>query len=87
MTFSKKAECIRRVINNSSKNDFYKFDNKSFNAIKNKEFLDINSPKLAHLIKKIQELDDNDMKKYGKNFKHNSKFHYFNYNNRARQLG
>jgi len=70
MTFSKKAECIRRVINNSSKNDFYKFDNKSFNAIKIKEFLDTNSPKLAHLIKKIQELDDNDMKKYGKNFKH-----------------
>lgn len=70
MTFSKKAECIRRVINNSSKNDFYKFDNKSFNALKIKEFLDINSPKLAHLIKKIQELDDNDMKKYGKNFKH-----------------
>jgi len=47
MTFSKKAECIRRVINNSSKNDFYKFDNKSFNAIKIKEFLDTNSPKLA----------------------------------------
>ena len=70
MTFSKKAECIRRVINNSSKNDFYKFDNKSFNALKIKEFLDINSPKLAHLIKKIQELDDNDMKKYGKQFKH-----------------
>ena len=70
MTFSKKAECIRRVINNSSKNDFYKFDNKSFNALKIKEFLDTNSPKLAHLIKKIKELDDNDMKKYGKNFKH-----------------
>ena len=70
MTFSKKAECIRRVINNSSKNDFYKFDNKSFNALKIKEFLDTNSPKLAHLIKKIQELDDNDMKKYGKKFKH-----------------
>ena len=70
MPFSKKGECIRRVINNSSKNDFYKFDNKSFNALKIKEFLDINSPKLAHLIKKIQELDDNDMKKYGKNFKH-----------------
>ena len=70
MPFSKKGECIRRVINNSSKNDFYKFDNKSFNALKIKEFLDINSPKLAHLIKKIKELDDNDMKKYGKNFKH-----------------
>lgn len=70
MTFSKKAECIRRVINNSSKNDFYKFDNKSFNASKIKEFLEYNSPKLAHLIKKIKELDENDMKKYGKNFKH-----------------
>ena len=70
MPFSKKAECIRRVINNSSKNDFYKFDNKSYNASKIKEFLEINSPKLAHLIKKIKELDENDLAKYGKNFKH-----------------
>ena len=49
---------------------FAKFDNKSFNASKIKEFLEYNSPKLAHLIKKIKELDENDMKKYGKNFKH-----------------
>ncbi len=70
MPFSKKAECIRRVINNSSKNDFYKFDNKSFNSSKIKEFLETNSPKLSHLMNKIKELDENDMKKYGKNFKH-----------------
>jgi hypothetical protein len=70
MSFSKKAECIRRVINNSSNKDFYKFDKKSYNAEKIKKFLETNSPKLSHLIKKIQELDDNDMKTYGKNFKH-----------------
>jgi len=70
MSFSKKAECIRKVINNSSNKDFYKFDKKSYNATKIKEYLEINSPKLAHLIKKIQELDENDMKTYGKNFKH-----------------
>jgi hypothetical protein len=70
MPFSKKAECIRRVINNSSKNDFYKFDNKSFNSSKIKEFLETNSPKLSHLMNKIKELDENDMSKYGKKFKH-----------------
>ena len=70
MSFSKKAECIRKVMNNSSSKDFYKFDKKTYNASKIKEFLEINSPKLAHLIKKIKELDDNDMAKYGKKFKH-----------------
>ena len=70
MSFSKKAECIRKVINNSSNKDFYKFDKKSYNATKIKEYLETNSPKLYHLIKKIQELDENDMKTYGKNFKH-----------------
>ena len=70
MSFSKKAECIRKVINNSSSKDFYKFDKKTYNATKIKEFLEINSPKLSQLIKKIKELDDNDMTKYGKKFKH-----------------
>jgi len=70
MTFSKKAECIRRVINNSSSKDFYKFDKKTYNASKIKEFLEINSPKLFYLIEKIRVLDENDMDNYGKKFKH-----------------
>ena len=40
MAFSKTGECIRRIINNSSKADYYKFDKKSFNADKIKEFLE-----------------------------------------------
>jgi hypothetical protein len=70
MAFSKTGECIRRIINNSSKADYYKFDKKTYNADKIKEFLEINSPKLVHLINKINELDENDLAKYGKNFKH-----------------
>jgi superfamily II DNA or RNA helicase len=69
MTY-KKAECIRRVINNSSKSNFYKFDKTTYNASKIKQYLEKNSPKLSHLMNKIKELDENDMSKYGKNFKH-----------------
>jgi len=70
MSFTKKAECIRRIINNSSSSDIYKFDKKGFNSKEIIKNVQINSPKVYHLINKIKELDDNDFKKYGKNFKH-----------------
>jgi superfamily II DNA or RNA helicase len=70
MVENSKAECIRKAINISKSQDFYKFDKKTFNAIKIKENLKISSPKLIVLLNKIAELDANDFKKYGKNFKH-----------------
>ena len=70
MSFTKKADCIRRVINNSSSSDIYKFDKKSFDSNEIIKNVEINSPKVFHLMNKIKELDDNDFKKYGKNFKH-----------------
>ena len=65
-----KADCIRRAINISSQKDFFKFDKKSFNPEKVKANISITSPKLVELMNNIQELDKNDMAKYGKKFKH-----------------
>ncbi len=65
-----KADCIRKAINISSQKDFFKFDKKTYNASKIKENLPITCPKLVKLIENIEELDKNDLKKYGKNFKH-----------------
>ena len=70
MVENSKAECIRKAINISKSQDFYKFDKKTFNANKIKENLKTASPKLVALLNKIAELDANDFKKYGKNFKH-----------------
>ncbi len=70
MVFNKNAECIRKVINNSSSNDFFKFDKSSFNPELIKKNLQKASPKLFYLMENIKRLDDNDMSKYGKKFKH-----------------
>jgi len=65
-----KADCIRKAINISSQKDFFKFDKKSYNAVKVKENIRVTSPKLFELMRTIQELDKYDFEKYGKNFKH-----------------
>ena len=70
MVENSKAECIRKAINISKSKDFYKFDKKTFDANKIKKNLNVASPKLFALLNKIAELDENDFKKYGKNFKH-----------------
>jgi hypothetical protein len=64
------ADCIRRAINISSQKDFFKFDKKSFNPALVNANIPITSPKLVELMTTIQELDKNDMAKYGKKFKH-----------------
>jgi superfamily II DNA or RNA helicase len=66
----KNATCIR---NTSSWGDLkaeYKFDSASFNAKKIIEKLSILSPKMNVLLKKIKELDEEDLKKTGKLNKH-----------------
>ena len=70
MSFSAKAECIRKTINNSNYKDFFKFDKKTFDPNRIIQELPISSPKLFNLIQYIKELDENDFQKYGKKFKH-----------------
>ena len=62
--------CIRKVSNWSKNLNAYKFDSQHFDAEKLLKDLPKNSPKLAALLKKIEELDEQDMKKDGKLYKH-----------------
>jgi hypothetical protein len=64
------ANCIRKKINNSSVKKHFKFDKNTYDGKKILEEIQIVSPKLYDLINNIQELDKNDMEKYGKKFKH-----------------
>jgi superfamily II DNA or RNA helicase len=67
---TKKAECIRNVSSWSHVLPEHKFDNIKYNK---KEILDnisILSPKITLLLKKIQELDNEDLKNDGKLYKH-----------------
>jgi len=64
------ANCIRKKINNTSVKKYFKFDKNTYDGKKILEEIQIVSPKLYDLINNIQELDKNDMEKYGKKFKH-----------------
>ena len=57
----KQAECIRTVANFSKIDKEYKFDKKNFDKNKFKEDLPNISPKLEALLKKIKELDAEDL--------------------------
>jgi len=68
------GRCIREKSNWSTSKMEYKFDKKKFDKemfLKDYKKL---SPKLNQLLKKINELDEADMRKYGRHFKH---FIYF----------
>ena len=69
-TQTKKAECIRNVLNRSNPKSYNTFDNKNFDVNTTAEELEIIAPKLQALLKNIQLLDILDKKKYGKTFKH-----------------
>jgi hypothetical protein len=62
--------CVRKRSNWSQGSSIYKFDNKSFNPTTFLKDMPDFSPKLEALIKKINELDKNDMKTSGKLYKH-----------------
>ena len=64
------GRCIREKSNWSTSKMEYKFDKKKFDKemfLKDYKKL---SPKLNQLLKKINELDEADMRKYGRHFKH-----------------
>lgn len=64
------ASCLRRVANWSSLEKEHKFDKDTFDRVKFLEDLPVASPKLYEMLKKIKELDENDIKYQGKTFKH-----------------
>lgn len=64
------AACVRRISNWTSLEKEHKFDKDTFDPKKFMSDLPIASPKLTALLTKIKELDDNDMRLYGRKFKH-----------------
>lgn len=62
--------CIRRVDNFSKLDPVYKFTNSAWNPDTFLKDLPKTSPKLKLLMDKIEELDQNDMAKHNKRFKH-----------------
>ena len=66
----KVANCIKERANWGVLKQEHRFDHKSFNPAKTKKDLLNASPKLTALLNKIKELDEQDMKKHGKLFKH-----------------
>jgi hypothetical protein len=64
------AACVRRISNWTSLEKEHKFDKDTFDPKKFLLDLPIASPKLTALLTKIKELDDNDMRLYGRKFKH-----------------
>ena len=64
------SSCLRRVANWSTLEKEHKFDKETFDAKKFLEDMPNASPKLNEMLKKIKELDEEDMKYHGKRFKH-----------------
>ena len=70
MKINKKALCIRKVSNFSFQAKQHKIDKSNFDLKDFQKKLHEVSPKVIKLLDTIKELDENDMKKYNKNFKH-----------------
>jgi hypothetical protein len=62
--------CIRQTSNMSKSSSKYKFDSGLFEPRTLLNDIKLMSPKLETLLKKIEDLDKKDMRKYGKKFKH-----------------
>lgn len=68
---TKKADCIRNRSNFSVVQSFHMVDKKDYDPEMLNKYIEHDaSPKLKLLMKKIQKLDEQDMKKSGKLFKH-----------------
>ena len=63
-------QCVRQKANWSKANSKYRFDSGKFKPDDLLKDIPDYSPKLEALIKKIEDLDKKDQKKYGKKFKH-----------------
>ena len=70
MKINKKALCIRKVSNFSFQAKQHKIDKSNFDLKDFQKKLHEVSPKVIKLLDTIKELDENDIKKYNKNFKH-----------------
>lgn len=67
---ARRAKCIRSVANMSSVKPNMLLDTKVFNPEILRQVIPVGAPKIAALLDKIRELDDKDMKKEKKVFKH-----------------
>jgi hypothetical protein len=66
----KQMTCIRQIANISMLKNEFRFDNKKFSPKDFSNQIDFYSPKLSALLQKIEEVDKNDIKNFGKTFKH-----------------
>lgn len=64
------ASCIKESLNWSKIKSEHKFDHANFSEEIVKQDMTSSSPKLEHLLQKIKELDEADMKKDGRMYKH-----------------
>ena len=62
--------CVRKKSNISKSHNEYKFDSPDFSPKKLLNDIPNVSPKLDYLVKNIEKLDKEDLKKHGKRFKH-----------------
>uniref|UniRef100_A0A6C0CSB6 Helicase ATP-binding domain-containing protein n=1 Tax=viral metagenome TaxID=1070528 RepID=A0A6C0CSB6_9ZZZZ len=65
-----RASCIREVENWSSYENTHRLDHASFNPTRVQKNLEIWAPKMATLMKNIEQLDHDDMKRDGHLYKH-----------------
>ena len=65
-----KADCVRRIANWSTIKASHKFEKSTFDKATVMKDIDTMSPKIRELFNKIKQLDEEDMKKHGKHFKH-----------------
>jgi hypothetical protein len=66
----KDSACIRNMANWSKIKSSHKFDNPEFSEKKVRADMKNYAPKMAELLKNIRKLDEQDMRKHGRKFKH-----------------
>ena len=66
----KKASCLRKMENWTNIQKHHRFDKSSFNPNQLKEELSHTSPKILQMLKLIQDLDNKDLAKEGRLYKH-----------------
>ncbi len=66
----KKAQCVRNVENWTKILKHHRFDKNTFQKKQTIDDMSVMSPKLVEMMKTIDKLDNEDMKKHGKYFKH-----------------
>lgn len=64
------ASCIKKTGNWSKIDKVHRFDHPDFSPARVANDITVSAPKLKKLVEKIRSLDDEDMKKHGKLFKH-----------------